>query len=437
MKKINNLFIFFLGVTFLFSCNFDNKVDPNRPSLNDILTTNNAGQLDNLVNGVLGDLRSGLQVYRTSSGSIARELYLFDADPRNTEDLLGKDGRKLDNNTFYLTGWYVPYYRVVKDANILLQALNSPNLNGVINDVAKKGYSGFAKTMKAHVFIQILNMLDENGVRIDVVDPANLGPFITDKATAYSTIRALLDEAATDLDAAGATFNFRLNAGFAGFDKPADFKKFNRALAAKVALYQKNWADVLTQLGTSFMSETGSLNMGPQHIFSTAAGDVLNPLFFGSAPDNIYAHPSFNTDAQAGDTRVINKTIAQSNARDGLTATHRQNAYKSSTDPVSILRNEELVLMAAEANIQQNNVIEAVRLLNIVRTAAGLANYTGATDQASLINQLLIERRYSLWLEGVRMVDLRRYNRLNSTNLPIDRTGDIIHTQFPVPLNDQ
>ncbi|HAS39024.1 MAG TPA: RagB/SusD family nutrient uptake outer membrane protein [Microscillaceae bacterium] len=432
MKFINRLVLFLVGVSLITACNFDAQVDPNRPSVGGVASNATPAQLDALVTGALGDLRAGLQVYRTSAGSIARELYLFDADPRNTEDLLGKNGAQLDNNTFYLTGWYTPYYRVVKNCNILIDALNNTTL---VTDVAKKGYSGFAKTMKAHIFIQILNMLDDNGIRIDVSNPDQLGAF-ADKATALTNIRTLLDEASTDLDAAGTAFSFTLNTGWTGFDTPATFKQFNRGLAAKVALYQQNWADVLTLLGQSFLNETGDINAGPQHIFSTAAGDVLNPLFFGSAPDNIYAHPSFNTDAQAGDTRVTSKTTAQPNARDGLTATHRQNIYSTSTTPVAIIRNEELILMKAEANIQQGNSAEAVRVLDIVRMAAGLAGYTGATDQTSLINQLLIERRYSLWLEGVRMADLRRYNRLDATNLPIDRTGDIIHTKFPIPLND-
>lgn len=432
MKFINKLMLFVLGVSLITACNFEAQVDPNRPSVGGVSSNATAAQLDALVTGSLGDLRSGLQIYRTSAGSVARELYLFDADPRNTEDLLGKNGTQLDNNTFYLTGWYTPYYRVVKNCNTLIDAL--PNTS-FVSDVAKKGYSGFAKTMKAHIFIQILNMLDDNGVRIDVANPDQLGAFV-DKATALSSIRTLLDEAATDLDASGTAFPFTLNSGWAGFNTPATFKQFNRALAAKVALYQQNWADVLTLLGQSFLSETGSLNAGPQHVFSTAAGDVLNPLFFGSAPDNIYAHPSFNTDAEAGDTRVSSKTIAQASARDGLTATHRQNIYTTSTDPVSIIRNEELVLMKAEASIQQNNLVEGARIINIIRTAAGLANYTNTTDQTAMINQLLTERRYSLWLEGVRMVDMRRYSRLNSTNLPIDRTGDIIHPKFPIPLND-
>ena len=90
--------------------------------------------------------------------------------------------------------------------------------------------------------------------------------------------------------------------------------------------------------------------------------------------------------------------------------------------------------MRAEAQIQTNATGDAVASLNIIRNAAGLADYAGATDQASLINELLDQRRYSLWMEGHRWVDMRRYNRL--ADLPIDRTGDIVHTQFPVPLNE-
>ncbi|WP_299455273.1 RagB/SusD family nutrient uptake outer membrane protein [uncultured Microscilla sp.] len=431
MKSIYKyLFILAWFTVAVTSCNFKEQVDPNRPGVDELVTK---GQVNALTIGLLADIRNGLQIYRTASGTIARDLYLFDADPRNTQDLLGKNGGQLDNNSFYLNDWYEPYYRVVKDCNLLIAAV-AKDIPGV-NTTEVKGYTGFAKTMKAHVFIQVLNLLGSNGVRIEVADPANLGPFLKD-AAAYTAIRSLLDEAATDLDAAGAVFGFGLHEGFKDFNTPANFKKFNRALAAKVALYQKSWADVLTQLGTSFYSETGDLNVGPQYNFSSSANDLLNPLFYGTGSDNIYAHPSFNQDAEAGDKRVATKTLAQVNTKDNLTATHRQNIYKSSADPVSIIRNEELILMAAEAHIQQNNATEAVRLINIVRTAAGLANYAGATDQATLITQLLKERRYSLWLEGVRMADLRRYNRLNAANLPIDRTGDIVHTEFPIPLSD-
>jgi len=56
-------------------------------------------------------------------------------------------------------------------------------------------------------------------------------------------------------------------------------------------------------------------------------------------------------------------------------------------------------------------------------------------SQDDLIDEMLYQRSYSFWGGGQAMADLRRYGRLNVMFLPIDRAGDIIHTQFPIPLS--
>ena len=57
-----------------------------------------------------------------------------------------------------------------------------------------------------------------------------------------------------------------------------------------------------------------------------------------------------------------------------------------------------------------------------------------STSESALVDELLKQRRYSFWCENHRMYDLRRYN-LSST-LPIDRPGDQVFNQFPVPLTE-
>jgi hypothetical protein len=47
---------------------------------------------------------------------------------------------------------------------------------------------------------------------------------------------------------------------------------------------------------------------------------------------------------------------------------------------------------------------------------------------------LLYERRYSLFCEGHRWIDMRRFNRLSE--LPIERTGDVVAVNFPRPLSE-
>jgi len=82
-------------VSLLNSCTIDEVIDPNRPSLDGVESEAIIGQLNELVVGVESTLRNGLGIETTASGTMARELYLFDADPRNTGDLLGKNGISL------------------------------------------------------------------------------------------------------------------------------------------------------------------------------------------------------------------------------------------------------------------------------------------------------------------------------------------------------
>lgn len=431
MNKSHKLYIGLFLSLVISSCTLEQKVDPNRPDVGKFLSNATKVELNNLLYGTEAQMRQGYEVYITAMGSIGREIYLFDADPRNTEDLLGKAGRPLDNNTYYLTAPYNNFYRTVKNANLLLQALDA---SSALTEAEKNGYRGFAKTAKAHQLLLALNMLHNNGVRIDVANPDALGAFES-RSNALSKIRTLLDEAETHLNAAGSSFAFNLSAGYANFNTPADYKKLNRALAARVAIYQERWGEVAGLLGASFYENNGDMSKGAKFVYSTSAGDILNPLFYGEATDNIYAHPNFIKDAQAGDLR-LNKLTPKNRVQDNLSATHIQNIYKTPLDPVPFIRNEELHLIDAEAKIQTNSFDAAVSVLNVVRRKAGLGDYTGGKDKESLLNELLTQRRYSLWLEGHRMVDLRRYDRLKAPFVPIDRTGDLIHQQFPKPLNE-
>jgi len=109
--------------------------------------------------------------------------------------------------------------------------------------------------------------------------------------------------------------------------------------------------------------------------------------------------------------------------------------YTSSTAPIAIIRNEELILIYAEANIQLNNLTNGLNAINIIRNGHGLPNYSGAVTQSALITEMLNQRRYSLFFEGHRWIDLRRYNLLST--LPIDRPGDKVWTEFPLPVTEQ
>ncbi len=250
-------------------------------------------------------------------------------------------------------------------------------------------------------------------------------------------IATMLNEA--DALLADAEFSFTLSSGFAGYNTPANFRKFNRAIAARVAVYRERWTDALTYLQNSFLSlaPTASLTEGPKHIFSLATNDQVNGLYLapGRGAEFQMAQPSYITDMEAGDDR-INKARQRSAAMnvDGIAGTHEMRIFNSQTDPFPIIRNEELVLLFAEASAQNNALPAAADAVNSIRTRHGIAARTDLDTKDKLITEILKQRRFSLWGEGHRWIDARRYNRLNT--LPIDRPNDNVFEQLPIPISE-
>ena len=416
------------------ACEIENIPDPNNSTIESVMENASIADLNNVVVGTEAAMRIDLGTYYDDLGVVGREHYRFSgAEPRFTSDLLGAGSAVLDNNTFYTTRPWNARYRAVKNANILIAAVNNTNQ---ITEQQKQGYLGFAKTIKAHQLLLNLTLMNENGIRIDVEDPDNLGPIVGREA-ALTAIASLLAEAKTHLEQSGTVFAFPLSGGFDGFDTPEDFLKFNRALAARVAVYRREFAEALTFVNNSFLELTTNFDKGVYYVFSNASGDILNPLYFApNATGEVrLAHPSFVADATPGDDRLSKVSLRTAPAtQSGLTSQYDVALYETNQVPVPIIRNEELILIYAEAKIQTGALQDAVNALNTIRVGHGLQPYSGPVTAEALIDEMLRQRRYSLFFEGHRWVDLRRYNRLNE--LPIDRAGDDVWTSFPIPFNE-
>jgi hypothetical protein len=305
----------------------------------------------------------------------------------------------------------------------------------LISDAQRKAYIGFAKTIEAYQLLMNLNLTYNNGIRIDVANPDNLGP-IVDYNAALASISSLLDDGKNDLSGSEVAFPL---AGFGQLNNAAGLVKFNRALAARVDVYQQKWTDALTALNESFFDLNGDFNSGVNHVFGTGSGDQLNPAFLPQNQNGEVrvAHPSYAADIKPGDDRISKATLRNSTASipAGLSSNRDVWVYTSGTAPISIIRNEELILIYAEANIQLNNFDEAIDALDIIRNKHALSDYSGAQTQDALIDEMLYERRYSLFFEGHRWIDMRRYNRLDQ--LPLDRPDDDVWSEFPLPVTEQ
>ncbi|MEP7377486.1 MAG: RagB/SusD family nutrient uptake outer membrane protein [Chitinophagaceae bacterium] len=434
MKKliIINIACFFATAVLLSACK-KNIGNLNSPVLESYDNPSKA-QLNNLVSGTESGMRNNQAMYLDVVGMIGREMYRFSgAEPRYTSDLLGAEDAVLNNNTFYLNNPWGSRYRVIKNCNVLIKgATNSSALSAA----EKKGYLGFAKTIKAHQLLTNLSMSYTNGIRLDVEDPDNIGP-IVGYPESLTAIAGLLDEAKTDLT--GADIVYSLSSGFDGFNTTAGLIKFNRALAARVAVYRQQWTEALTDLNESFFSLTEDFNDGVYNVFGNGLGDQLNLAFFPQNQNGEVrvAHPSYATDITPGDDRINKATLRTASASSADLSSNRDVwVYTSSLAPVPVIRNEELILIYAEAKIQSGGagLADAVTALNKIRTEHNLLPYAGAVTQAALTDEMLRQRRFSLFFEGHRWVDMRRYNRLNQ--LPIDRVGDDVWEKFPLPLTE-
>jgi hypothetical protein len=431
-KNIKIYSILFLASILFFTACKKDYGNLNNATVEDLLKNATQSELNNLVSGTESGMRNQLSFYLDDVSIIGRETYRFSgSEPRYVLDLLGANQSALTGDNFYITVPWAARYKVVKNCNTLIQAATNSTL---VTNEQKKAYVGFARTIKAYQLLLNLNLTYTNGIRVNVADPNHVGPMVS-YTDGLAAITSILDSAKNDLT--GATVSFPL-AGFGGFSDAAGLLQFNRAIAARVSVYQQKWQAALDDLDASFYGLNVDFNTGVYHVFGTGSGDQLNPVFIPQNQNGEVrvAHPSFAAQIAAGDDR-INKTILRSSpaALSDLSSNRDVWLYTSSTAPVGIIRNEELILIYAEANIQLNNFTEGVKAINRIRNGHGLGNYTGALTKAALITEMLNQRRYSLFFEGHRWVDLRRYALLNT--LPLDRPGDDVWSLFPLPVTEQ
>jgi starch-binding outer membrane protein, SusD/RagB family len=430
-----------LAVTFTIGgCGELTVPDYNNPSIEALQGNPTPTTIAQAAQGMLIGARSYMGAqngYVSLLGILGRESYNFDpADPRFiTEMLIGP----LDpGSPAFGANLYALRYRNIRLGNTLLDAVGQ--VVG-LSDAEKEAVRGFVKTIQAHDFLMVVNTRDDLDLPVDVaIDPTGPPAPLVPKPQVFARIVQLLDEANTHLGAGGTQFPFSLGDGFTGFNTPATFRQFNRALKARVDVYMGNNAAALTSLAASFLDPNASLDLGAYHVFSTTSGDLDNQLFDPNGRA-ILAHPSIVTEAQqkadgSPDARVERKVtqLAEPRTVQGVTTDRLFTIYNSPDASVPIIRNEELILLRAEANIGLGNLGAAQNDINVVRSRSG-GLLPVVLTAANAIDELLYNRRYSLLFEGGhRWIDARRHGRLGQ--LPRALTTHTVPSRFPYPESE-
>ncbi len=444
---------------------FFNVPNTNQPNLEDLITNPTRAKLSAAATGIFASARGDIQGIVWRLGSLGREGINLSGnnqpdyqEPYFLAALTGNFGGALWGGR----------YGAIRNANIYLTALGRVS-TAEVSDPEKAASRGMANTMKALAFLYVVEARDSLGapVDVDISITAPPAPFVA-KDSVYGYAIGLLDSARADLARAGtAAFPFSVPPGLNGtglnaadFSSPALFIPFNRALAAKARVLRATAANcgapcytaALADLTASFITNNAAdFKTGAYFDFSNAANDVPNGL---SEPLNgvtFYAHPSDSVDAQLQpggqpDQRVIDKIVAAKDTQvlGGISEIPGEQKFTiyftggspDPTRPIPIIRDEELVLLRAEAEWFTGAKLQALVDINLVRQNAGklaATTLTIASPDAAFVAELLYNRRYSLlWEQGTRWIDARRFNRM--ADIPKQPpTGGNVAKVMPIP----
>jgi starch-binding outer membrane protein, SusD/RagB family len=106
---------------------------------------------------------------------------------------------------------------------------------------------------------------------------------------------------------------------------------------------------------------------------------------------------------------VLTSSGNLANAANGVTPWVRQQKYLDDAANIPLAKGTEMLLIRAEAALRGGDVPQAMAFINQVRTHHALGNLTATSVEAAW-PILQDERGKTLWLEGRRFWDLRRWN---------------------------
>lgn len=411
----------------------------NAASLEQLTQSPTARVVNGAVLGLVAGSREQASNLARLLGVLGREILWLDAGDIRTVTVWLEGPLAQSSAQFVDFGWNATHRQLLSGYTVLAV------VDGVASftEEQREGIRGVTKTFMAMAMMDQLVARDTFGIVVDIdITGATLGDFVS-RDSGYARAAALLDEARSHLGQAGGTFTFTLTPGFNGFNTPATFIRFNRAIKARLEAYRGRWPDVSAALAESFVSTpaTGTAAALAAGVFNSYPSGEANNGLFQATPTTLVAVPSFLADAQlrtdgSRDLRASSKAqvTATCLTLEGVSSCARVTRYASQFADIPIIRNEELVLLRAEAALAAGNRASAIADLNYVRVNAGGLAALPPDFAGDLVGEILYNRRYSLFFEyGHRWIDMRRYGRLTQLEKMLPR-----HHVFPlVPLPQQ
>jgi len=343
------------------------------------------------------------------------------------------------NQTDFTT-WTNFYTAIYRCNDIITQAQESATLPAAyVNQLTSE-----AKFLRAYAYFYLINLYGHVPLLLTTNVNINAQAAQTDPNTVYQQIISDLKDAQQGLSAT-----------YIGSGRVRANKYAAGALLAKVYLFQNDWPDAAAQSTTVINSGLYTPLLPPDTVFLANSTETILSFstingFITDAPNLIPTSglPQYVISTsllgafETGDLRKL--YWLQSTLVNGMVYYYPykyHNSTPNTTFPENLmcLRAGEQYLIRAEAetNGAGNGINGAISDLNIIRTRAGLPNYSGATDQSSLLTAILHERRVELFMENSnRFLDLKRSGSINTILSAYKSTWKSTADLLPIPQNE-
>lgn len=297
-------------------------------------------------------------------------------------------------------------YRVIRAANALID--NAPGVG--FGPGMTSGFLALGKLYKGMAFGNLYQIYE----RV----PLNVGPHIPDptfapRAEVIAEVLRLLEEARQQVTTTAPPAEFRAEVLAEGFD----LQNTINAMLARYYLIAGNLDQALTA------AQRVNLGVLSEHRFSTADVNPLWNLWYNSG--NAYrmrAKRTFRQEAEAGDQRVAYWVEPEAEVPGVTGPLDHIERYQTSAVSFPIYLPGEMRLIIAEVHARQDRLADALEWVNAVRTQCSspvneplaclpALEADDVPTQAAILAEILRQRRYELYLQGLRWSDLRRFDQ--------------------------
>jgi starch-binding outer membrane protein, SusD/RagB family len=383
----------------------------------------------NMINGAPSFANSFTTVY---GGLSSDELLAF--NPNSVDAEVQANAITTSNNvpaTIWKTAYQTIYY-----CNALLEGVaNSTRLSASVTN----RITGEAKFIRAFCYFYLVNFFGDVPLVTTTAYEPNSNLPRSPKADVLAAIRSDL------LDAKD-----RLTVAYPNTEKNRPNKYAVSALLARIYLYTADWKNAeleATEIVTSGMYTplqapgTVFLKNSKEAIWqlSPTSGFLKETSMFITSPEpGYYLAQTLVNSFEPGDLRRSRwiDSITYQSVKYYYPAKYR-NLSSSVTEYYTMFRVAEIILIRAEALMQEDRLPEAVNDLNTIRARASLAPLLTSIGKPQVQAAIEMERRSEFFAEwGHRWFDLIRWNKATTVLAPIKPAWQPTDVVFPIPQDE-